>query len=400
MQDDSKNRARPLAAKREKGNTPIMNKLLFIIIGILCLCMTGISQSDVDKIIRLKCDFANSEPVKMSDLISEIKYIPLETNPDCDIGYMNIPVFGKDIIIRSYSGSINGAAGTYRFSSEGKYLNKIGNIGRGPEEYQDNCDVVLIEDTVFVISNFSNNILCYSLSGTFLNKYHININARPKSIVQLPDKSFMISLSNPSENGTLLKADRDYNIKTGYIKNIPFQDNPLPKGFQRSKEKIFYFYNYFDTIFEISKGYPIPSIVIDYGKYKTSNEKLSADKKDNVILNKPRITDFSSCDNYLHLCAYYPFKNATYSTLYRISDGKQVTWTKLINDIDNGTLDRWSGFLAENTLIFHLMPSTIKARFEKMTDAEKLDPKNSGFVNMASKISSGSNPVLMICKLK
>ena len=124
---------------------------------------------------------------------------------------MNIPVFGKDIIIRSYSGSINGETGTLRFSDSGKFLNKIGNIGRGPGEYQDNSDVVLVNDTVFVISNFSNDILCYSLAGVFLKKYHLKVTARPKSIVQLPDKSFMISLSNPDKLGILLKSDKDFN---------------------------------------------------------------------------------------------------------------------------------------------------------------------------------------------
>jgi Fe-S-cluster formation regulator IscX/YfhJ len=46
------------------------------------------------------------------------------------------------------------------------------------------------------------------------------------------------------------------------------------------------------------------------------------------------------------------------------------------------------------------MPSTILERFAKMTNSEKLDPKNSRFVDMASKISPESNPVIMICKLK
>lgn len=41
------------------------------------------------------------------------------------------------------------------------------------------------------------------------------------------------------------------------------------------------------------------------------------------------------------------------------SDGKQLTWTKLINDTDKGTSDRWPGFLAGKNLIFHLMPSTV-----------------------------------------
>lgn len=352
-------------------------------------------QKTNNTLLKLKPDFVNTGQLKMSEIISEISYIPLETKPSCLIGYMNIPAFGKDIIIYSHNGE-----NIYRFSDKGKFLNKIGNKGRGPEEYQACTDVLLIGDTVFVVSNFSNDILCYSLTGTFLKKYHINIKARPKSIVQLPDKSFMISLSNPSDFGILLKTDKDFNIKTGFIKNVPLDDNPIVYSFPKSPKKIYYYYTYIDTIYEVSKGYPIPAVIIDYGKYSASKEKHSVDEKHNAILSRPNIYDFRTGLSYLKLSIYYPFKNSTFTILYRIGDGKQFAWTKLINDIDKGTLDKWQGFLSENDLIFWLMPSTIIERFENMTVDEKLDPKNSRFVTMASKISSESNPVIMICKLK
>jgi hypothetical protein len=355
-----------------------------------------VGQSGDGNIIRLKADFANSKKVKMSDLFSEIRYLPLETNPNCLIGYMNIPVFGKDILVKSHDGGGN----IYRFSRDGKFLNEIGKKGRGPGEYVDNVDVRLIGDTVFVVSNFTNNIICYSLKGEFLKNYHLNIEGRPKSIVQLQDKSFMISLSNPSKLGNIIKTDRVFNIKTGFIKNLPLSSNGLPFMFQKSKNQIFYYYNYIDTIFNISQGYPIPAIVIDYGKYSRSRERLAISEKDNAILNKPSIQDFSASDQYLKLSIYYPFDGSTYTILYRIADGKQFAWTGLINELDNGTLDRWQGFLSENNLIFWLMPSTILERFKNMTAAEKSDPKNSGFVNMASKITPESNPVIMICKLR
>ena len=377
-----------------------MKMINFLIITFLLLNHLGISQPVDEKAIKLKCDFANTGPVKMSEIISEIKYISLETNPNCLIGNMNIPVFGKDIIIRSFTGSVNGADGIYRFSDKGQFLNKIGNIGRGPGEYQDYTDVVQVGDTVFIVSNFSNDIFCYSIAGNFLKKYHIDMQSRPKSLVELPDKSFMIAFSNPGDIGILLRTDKSFNFKKGYKINVPFKNNPLPFGFKKSTNKVLFYYNYLDTIFDVSKGYPIPSIIIDYGKYRTAREKLSMDENNNAVLNKPSIIDFSASDEYLSLYVYYPFSRSTYNILYRITDGKQFIWTNLINNLDNGVLERWPGFLFENNLVFHLLPSTILKRFENMTKAEKLDPINSGFVNMASKITLESNPVIMICKLK
>lgn len=371
-----------------------MNKINFLIILILLISKAGLSQTSKEKLTTLKFDFENTRPIKMSEIVSEISYLPLETNPDCLIGSMNIPVFGKDIIIRSYTGAVNGAIGTFRFSNQGKFLNKIGNIGRGPDEYQDNSGVVLINDTVYVISSFSNRIFTYSLNGAFIKAYQINTSSHPKTLIEMADKSFLVALGNPSDKGIILKTDKNFNIKTGFIKNLPSKENPLTYGFQKSKSSIFFYYSYLDTIFDLSKGYPTPAIICDYGKFKKS-------PKENPLFNRPYIFNFSANDKYLQLYVYYPFKENTYSTLYRIADGKQIRWTKLINDVDGGTLDRWSGFLDnDNNLIFHLMPTTILDRFQKMTKEEKINPKNSGFVKMASRITLESNPVIMICKLK
>lgn len=375
-----------------------MKTLKLLIIGILLLNQNGISQPQTP--IKLKFDFEKIGPIKMSEIVSEITYIPLETNPSCLIGYMNIPVYGRDIIIRSSTGDINGIAGTLRFSNQGRFLNTIGNIGRGPEEYQDNNDVYLSGDTVYIVSTFTRDIFCYSLSGSFIKKYHIDIDARPKNIVKLRDNSFMISMDSPTKDGVLLKADGNFKIKTGYIKNVPIKNNPFSYSFEKSKDKIFYYHSYMDTIFEISKGYPVPEIVVDYGKYKISGETRSTSQKNNSVLNKPRIYVFNSCDDYLKLDSYYPFKESSYTILYRLTDGKQIAWSYLINDVDNGAMDRWRGFLFDNNLVFHLLPTTILERLNKMTQSEKVDPKNSAFVKMASGINLDSNPVIMVCKLK
>jgi hypothetical protein len=364
---------------------------------ILLLSLSVFCQENDGQILRLKFDFLKVGQVKMSEVFSDITYIPLETNQNSLIGYMNIPVYGKEIIIRAYYGN---SSDIFRFSRDGKFLNKIGSVGRGPEEYLDNTDVVLYGDTVLVVSNFLNEVICYSLSGRFLKKYHINSNGRPKSIVRLQDKSFMISLANPSDNGILLKTDKDLKIITGFIKEVPFKNNPLDYNFQRSGDKVYFYYNYFDTIYDVSKGYPKPSIIVDYGEFKVSKRELSDDKKANVILNKPSISDFNSNDHYLRLNAYYPFTRTTSTLLYRISDGKQIIWSELVNDIDSGATNRWSGLLHEESLIYWIMPSAIIERLEKMTPAEKADPKNSAFVKMAEKITLESNPVIMICKLK
>lgn len=382
-----------------------INKYIFP--GLMLINQVIMSQTNNNTLIRVKSDFDNAGKVKMSELISEIRYLPLETNPDCLLGYMNVPVFGNDILIRSNDGSGN----ILRFSDSGKFLNKIGKQGRGPGEYLDNCDVLLFGDTVYVVSNFSNSILCYSLAGIFLKKYRLDIPpcssskeklpGSPSSIVKMTDNSFMVSLSNASGFGRLIKTDGSFRVITGFLKNSPLRYTPYPLPLPETKRGIFYFYSVIDTIYEISRGYPVPSIVIDHGKYNKPKGFVSTPGDLEDDLKYPEITFFSMSDNYLKMELYYGPKRMKDVVFYRFSDGKTVNLNELVNDVDKGTMDKWFGFLTrDNQLVITLFPTTILERFGKMTNTEKSDPKNSRFVQMASKITPESNPVLMICKLR
>jgi len=375
-------------------------KILTICLGLLVYFGTfhlANSQNHNDKLITIGIDFDKSKPLKMSDLFSEIKYIPLETNSNCLIGNMNIPVFGKDIIIQSHDSEQN----IFRFSNNGKFINKIGKLGPGPKEYHSPVNELrLIGDTVYAVDFISNQILCYSLTGNYLKKYKVNTKAHPKEIIQLPDQSFMISLNATDDFGNIIKTDKNFKILSGF-KNSPLAThNSLPVNFRRINDKIFYCESFIDTIFDITNGTLNPFMSIDYGKYHTSNLYLSLNKQDNKVFNKPHIQAFYAGENYFLLTIFYPFQYKVHSVLYHITDGKLFMWSELVNDIDNGITGGHSGFLAGYEMIFTLMPLTILEKFEKMTDAEKQDPKNSGFVEMASKIKPESNPVIMVCKLK
>src|SRR5512145_692214 len=100
-----------------------MKKLLFIIAVCVCFYLQGLSQINTENLTSLKSDFEVG-PSKMSDFFSKVTYLPLETNPNCLIGYMSIRVFGKKIIIRS-NGEI-GDEKIFLYSDQGKFLNKIG----------------------------------------------------------------------------------------------------------------------------------------------------------------------------------------------------------------------------------------------------------------------------------
>ena len=70
--------------------------------------------------------FKDIKTYPLSTIAESIRYIPLERTKDCIIGTTigNIFVSSKNIIVFDFDQC-------YRFDSNGKFLNRIGKIGRG-----------------------------------------------------------------------------------------------------------------------------------------------------------------------------------------------------------------------------------------------------------------------------
>ena len=75
---------------------------------------------------------------------------------------------------------ISGEQNIYRFNHDGSFLNKIGQKGRGPEEYPFLLDIAIEEenDNIFVLSLPDCTITQYSKAGTFKRKEQINLPAK------------------------------------------------------------------------------------------------------------------------------------------------------------------------------------------------------------------------------
>lgn len=82
------------------------------------------------------------------ELVSSIEIIPLETDSVHIIGSQ------KDLIVSDDSYIISDASNgnIFRYSLDGRYLNRIGIAGRGPEEYTHINNVQLVDSLLYVFS--------------------------------------------------------------------------------------------------------------------------------------------------------------------------------------------------------------------------------------------------------
>ena len=113
-------------------------KLLCLLV-LLSISFTGVGQKipvskkhhakDIHQVNLYKA-YQEQGNLQLSTVAKSMQYIPLETRGGCLIGeYLKrIFITSTDIFILDFG------QGAYRFTKEGKFVNKIGRIGKGPGE--------------------------------------------------------------------------------------------------------------------------------------------------------------------------------------------------------------------------------------------------------------------------
>ena len=127
----------------------------------LCLCCVLSVSAQKPVVINLAKDISESpKEIMLNELASDIRYVPLETTDDC--------LMNNEFYIMQYTGEDIITSGIFHFDKNGKFLNKIGSKGQGPEEYLQG---------LFAFGDWKNKLLyvqnwttltCYGFDGTFV----------------------------------------------------------------------------------------------------------------------------------------------------------------------------------------------------------------------------------------
>lgn len=127
----------------------------------LCLCcVLSVSAQKPVAINLAKAISESPKEIMLNELASDIRYVPLETTDDC--------LMNNEFYIMQYTGEDIITSGIFHFDKNGKFLNKIGSKGQGPEEYLQG---------LFAFGDWKNKLLyvqnwttltCYGFDGTFV----------------------------------------------------------------------------------------------------------------------------------------------------------------------------------------------------------------------------------------
>ena len=422
-----------------------MKKLLltFLTFITLLICSSQKDEKNNIPIIKLENYINKWDQINLSQFLPNIRYIRIQS-ADSPLSIMHMDcLFSKNVIlVKDYSNC-------YLYDINGNFLNKVGNMGRGPGEY------LLASTTSFgrngnLYLKGSYDMIEYSLDGKLISRYKNllkNNTGNVENWLQIDDSLFLGYVSNSTgvEKNRLIIFNKKGEVKNA-LKNYRilnrkgsfYADQEQHADLYRFEDQIFIKQIVNDTLFTLSSKFKLePKYVFDFGKYTYQPFlgkpedllKYSTDQGNKIWLNNL----FQIHDYYFLCCNFnfnFPGKRLTpkivrndvttdYNTTLALGVLNKETnklifckptntddplfTTGLFNDIDGGPRFYPMRMINDSTMVMWIDPKLFKDHIKspEFKNCIPLYPeKKQALIDFASKISEFDNAVLMLVTLK
>jgi hypothetical protein len=376
-------------------------RAIFLIISSIVLICGCNSKPENDKgsdpdMISVKIDQKGHTDVSFFDYYGGIEIIPLETTTECIIKEATklIVLNGTTYILDSDQKSL------FLFNENGKYLNKISNVGSGPGEYFELYD--------FCINRFTENIELldpfgrihiYSPDLTYLKSLRIDVRAVHQFINMNKDT---IVFYSESEAKKVLFYSRS--TETVFHRTFSFDDKlrQMPEssmGFSRLQligNKVVLFLPYSNIIYEIQDT-TVSNIhrEWDFGKYNFKPHKIEADQPIAYYVQYAMNLKNEAFSFFLHfelerlVITRFIFNGKWMTLYYNKTDGSYDYFRKFTEDVSPPII----GYLDEQ---FAYTVTDI-ARISEPLNKNILTPEQAQLIES---ITPENNPVIIKYRLK
>lgn len=354
--------------------------------------------------------------VFLSQLATKITYVPLETTTKFLIGEKNVHVkpCGEYIFVSEHGKPVG------IFDRTGKFMRKIGTIGKGPGEY--NFDFIFWPDEaskmVFIWNADAGTIMAFSFEGKHI--MDIVPEFRPMSFAPLGNGQFLTwtfmqketdgkfyRMVFHDESGKTLSRVFEPKIRYDFSGGISIMTplfTPAPGG---------YLYNSWenDTIFKVkADGSFKPAFTWLTGKYKMPFD--GAKDYSRFLREKANyILDFNAIEGPSAWFLRYDYKNRKELGLYEKAGGEyfvvanpDTAQVGVVNDIDGGP-SFFPGWDNEKGQTFvRLIHAIDLIDYRKESSGNNFPPKDpeaaSRFRSLVAGINQNSNPVVMLVEMR
>lgn len=245
--------------------------LCLFILAIVFSCNRSAESEGEDGITEIKVNRDLAKDIQINEAIRIKKWVALETSPESMIGWINnFNYMNNEFYLSSDFKTL------LRFSSDGNFLNKIGNKGSGPGEFLDVANVIVdpASQKVEVYGRIKKKMLIYNVNGEYESSFHLDYWRGGFS--KLPGGQYLIFDRIPeyfgndiqSEYTLFLLNDNQYPEKLDSV--IPMYHGNMDFGakfhnfFQYQNKTIFH-YGLNDTIYEFDGKELVHKYHIDFG---------------------------------------------------------------------------------------------------------------------------------------
>lgn len=349
--------------------------------------------------------------LKLSDLgVTDIQYIPLETNGQSVIPRIQKIIMSRDYFLTQAFTNIN------MFRYDGSFVTKIGIVGRGPNEFTvaHDVDINLKDESIYLVDGWQQKYLVYSKNGefirTFKNPFRAAVNIRFTE-----DGILCYNFNNMGEiENSFNLIDTTGKIIKSFSNKYSWKRNAPTLAFQG--ENIFYRYNnqlikkemYCDTLYVYNdKGFE-PYLIIDEGKLRITPSVRTESDVNSItqnFINPMNLFEFSDYIYYEFIIprngkpeglSFIGAKNGNFRVLFDPEkdlindiDGGPNIWPKTI--WDDKTMISWIDAIKLKTLV----ASEIFKNYNPIYPKKKKELES-----LVENIKETDNPVLILVKFK
>jgi hypothetical protein len=355
------------------------------------------------------------EEITLTEFADDITYIPLDNSFPVSLIY-NPRYFIKNSI---YISALN--SGVMVFDRNGKFIRKIGSIGRGPGEYVHyfNFTVDKNSGSVYVMSSSHGIIKGYSKSGTFLRDISLKEFGDGADIIKSYNSYLFVSFHPQFEN---VKYNWIILDTIGNIVSIKNRATPMftsnwliGGGVYDYNNKIYNWNPFVDTVFSIQHDLKYePSFLFNPGDYRLPKSQIDMGKM-KTYFNLYRVLEtnrflvfFYLFDSKLTITFIDKISMDSYST--NLVSGPATVGNNYIggifNDLDGGVkfqpesyfVEDGREYLAGLINAFQLKALLTNKEFQNYIPAHA--EKKEKLVKLANNITETDNQIFMIVRLK
>ena len=415
------------------------NNLVLSFLLMLFICLT-VSCNNKNKTLNLNVipvasTVGNYKILNLSDYITEIKYIPLETNDSVLIGrisqisYENEKILIKDAANLTYN--------CYLFDDKGNFCCKIGNYGQGPDDYLDIRHTFMLKNYIYLMDAIGSKLLIYNTKGFLVENNDLRIYEITEKnseyymyfhIFPLKKDTFVMNISSPFgyyPKAILLETDHSNSKIIREYQNYIKIDKKQPGGticefgnMYRFKDDVRTYKAINDTIFTIDQSSEMKeSFIFELDKFRPTLSFI--EQKEPIATSKNYIIPIDIFESFDHLFINFYFGNhapepyeftnriglqTTNNDVYGVfnkNTGELSLMKQPIkgkfgfkNDIDSGPVI-WPHYISSNNkLVTHISAEEFIDYYEKV---ENPTPQ---MTEIAKNLKMDDNPIVIIAKLK